>query len=201
MRMPFLSGVLIAVTATATAGCASAGTGASTTAASARATSPGTSPASAASPASMSPGTSPASAASTSPGSSPASPLPGSPGCARRYGAPPVPGTSDHVLTLTSAQDGKAYCVTAGTSVLVVLKGTPADKWGLIRASGRALRPSANGRMTLMIGVTGASFLAVHPGTSVISSTRPVCASSATPADVPCAAVGTFRVTVTVLAS
>jgi hypothetical protein len=82
--------------------------------------------------------------------------------------------------------------------VLVLLKGTPARKWRPIRASGSVLRPSASGHLTLMIGVTGASFQAIRPGTSVISSARAVCASSATPAGVPCDAVGTFHVTVIV---
>jgi hypothetical protein len=182
--MPFVTGVLTAAAAAATAGCASAGTTAGHTAAISRATSPGSSQANPASP---------------PPASSPPSP-PDSPGRAFACGAPPVPAAGDHFLTLTSAQDGKTYCVTLGTNVLVLLKGTPGNKWGLIRAAGSALRPSASGHMTLMIGVTGASFLAVRPGSSVISSTRPVCPSSATPADVPCDAVGAFHVTVLVRA-
>ena len=192
MRMPFLPGLLIAAaaTATVTAGCASAAAGAGGTAATLPASSPSVSPAS---PASVSP----ASPASASPGSPPG---PRPPRCAFASGSP-VPAVGDHVLTLGTADDGKTYCVTAGTSVLVLLKGTPGNKWGPIRASGRVLRPAASGIMSLMAGVTGASFRAVRPGASVISSTRPLCTSSTAPAGVPCGAAGTFRVTVIVRAS
>lgn len=182
MRMPLLTAPLIAAAATVAAGCASAGAGASHTAA-------------------VSLGTPPASPASASPGGAPGSPPPSSPGRAFACGPPAVPAAGHQVLTLTSAQRGKTYCITAGTSVLVLLKGTPGSKWGPIWASGNALRPSANGRMALMIGVTGGSFLAVHPGTSVISSTRPSCPSGAAPTDVPCDPAGAFRVTVIVRGS
>lgn len=179
MRVSLVTGLLIAATATVMAGCASAGADATSSAA-------------------VSPGTSPASSLSASPRGS-LTPLP--PGRVSRCGPPSVRATGNHVLTLTSAQNGQTYCVTTGANVLVLLKGTPENKWRAIRASGSALRPSASGHTTLMIGVTGASFLAVRPGTSVISSARPVCSPSATPAIVPCGAVRAFHATVIVRAS
>ena len=188
MRMPFPSALLIAVAAAVTAGCASAGTSASNSAATSRATSPATSPAS------------PGSPGSASPSSVPASPPPSSPGRAFACGPSSAPVAGAQTLTLANAEAGKTYCVGLGTNVLVFLRGTPAAKWGPIRASGSALEPWASGRMTLMIGVTGASFRAVRPGTSVIFSARPACGSSATPGDMPCDAVGAFRVTVIVRA-
>jgi len=196
MRMPFLAGLAIAAAAAVTTGCASGGASAGDTAAGSSSRPPATSPGS--SP----PATSPGSPAATSPGSGPggtgpATAPPPAPGGTRACGPPAAPGPGDRALTLGTADNARTYCVTVGTTVLVLLKGTPGAKWGTIRAAGSALRPTVSGRMALMIGVTGAAFLAVRPGTAVISSARPVCAS-ATPADAPCDAVRGFAVTVIV---
>lgn len=182
MRVSLLTGLLIAAAATVMVGCASAGSDATSTAA-------------------ISPSTSPANSLSASPRNSLTPLPPSSPGRVSPCGPPAVPAAGNHVLTLTSAQDGKTYCVATGTNLLVLLRGTPENKWRAIRVSGSSLRPSASGRTTLMIGVTGASFLAIRPGTSVISSARPVCSPSATSATAPCDAVRAFHVTVIVRAS
>ncbi|HEY3880773.1 MAG TPA: hypothetical protein VGM12_19450 [Trebonia sp.] len=111
-------------------------------------------------------------------------------------GPPTVPaaGTS---LTLTSADNGKTYCVGLGTGVLVYLKGTPDRRWTSIRASSSVLRPAASGHLALALGVTGASFLAARAGVAVISSTRPVCGSATTsPGVLTCDAIQAFRVIV-----
>ncbi len=109
-------------------------------------------------------------------------------------------------LTITAADNGRSFCVTRGTSVVVVLKGTPARNWGPIRASSAALRPSANGEMTRPAGVTSAAYLAVRPGTAIIISGRPACGPATPPkrsspgsGTLECGAILAFRVTVTVV--
>ncbi len=79
-------------------------------------------------------------------------------------------------ITLGASANGRTYCVTPGTGVLVVLHGTVGRRWTPIQVSSGALRRRANGRLILALGVTGAYFVAVHPGRAVISSARPACA-------------------------
>jgi len=110
-------------------------------------------------------------------------------------------------LVITAADNGKSFCVTPGTNVAVFLKGMPDRKWEQIRASSAALRPHADGELTLPIGVTGASFAAVQPGTAIISSGQPACGPSVPPkgsssqgsGTLECGAILVFRVTVTVV--
>jgi hypothetical protein len=49
--------------------------------------------------------------------------------------------------------------------------------WTPIHASPGVLVPRPDGRLVLQLGVTGQYFVAAHPGTAVISSARPLCAS------------------------
>jgi hypothetical protein len=108
-------------------------------------------------------------------------------------------------LTITAADSGMSFCVTRGSNVAVFLKGTQARKWSPIRATGGVLRPSANGEMTLALGVTGASFEAARPGTAFLVSGRPACGPGVPPGDgatgtgtFMCDSILAFRVTVTV---
>lgn len=116
-----------------------------------------------------------------------------------------APAAQPSKLTITAADNGRSFCVTRGTSVTVFLKGTQARKWSPIRASSPVLRPHANTEFTLPIGVTGASFVAVQPGTAIISSGQPACgpptggSSSSGSGTLECGAILEFRVTVTVV--
>jgi hypothetical protein len=117
-----------------------------------------------------------------------------------------APAAQPSKLTITAADNGRSFCVTRGTGVVVLLRGTPARKWSPIRASSTVLQPHANGEFTLAIGVTGASFAAVRPGTAIISSGQPACGPSTTPkgsspgsGTLECGAILVFRVTVTVV--
>jgi len=120
-----------------------------------------------------------------------------------------APAAQPSKLTITAADNGRSFCVTRGTSVTVLLKGTQARKWSPIRASSTLLRPHANGEFTLALGVTGASFVAVQPGTAIISSGQPACGPSRPPngsgsgsagsGTLECGAILEFRVTVTVV--
>jgi hypothetical protein len=109
-------------------------------------------------------------------------------------------------LVVTAADNGRSFCVIRGTNVVVLLMGTPDRKWRPIQASSAALQPHANGELSLPVGATGASFLAVRPGTAVIISGRPACGpaspqSNGTPGSgtLECGAILVFRVTVTVV--
>src|SRR5215467_6488537 len=118
-----------------------------------------------------------------------------------------APATHPGKLIITAADNGKSFCVTRGTSVAVFLKGMQNRKWEQIRASSAVLRPHADGQLTLPIGVTGASFAAVQPGTAIISSGQPACGPGAPPkgsssqgsGTLECGAILVFRVTVTVV--
>ena len=115
-----------------------------------------------------------------------------------------TPAAQPSKLTITAADNGRSFCVARGTSVVVLLRGTQARKWSPIRASSTVLRPHANGEFTLAIGVTGASYVAVQPGTAIISSGQPACgppngSSSSGSGTLECGAILVFRVTVTVV--
>lgn len=115
-----------------------------------------------------------------------------------------APAAQPSKLTITAADNGRSFCVTRGTSVVVFLKGTQARRWSSIRPSSTVLQPRANGELTLPIGVTGASFAAVQPGTAIISSGQPACgppngSSSSGSGTLECGAILVFRVTITVV--
>jgi hypothetical protein len=106
-------------------------------------------------------------------------------------------------LNVSSIDNGKSLCVTQSTGVLVTLRGMPGRTWTPVQVSGTALARRANGRLALARWVTGAYFVAVHPGTAMLSSMRPVCqvpASSApsSPGTARCGAEQAFRVTIVV---
>jgi len=107
------------------------------------------------------------------------------------------------VITLINADNGRLVCVRRGTAVQVYLRGTQASRWSAIHASSGVLRPHANGRGLLALGVTGASFIAARPGTASITSTRLVCPtpppnSGSQSGTVECGSILGFRVSVRV---
>ena len=106
--------------------------------------------------------------------SSPAPSGPAAASCASA--APPI-----RLITITYADNGRTLCVRRGTAVQVFLKGTPTNRWSDIHVSGDALAPRANGRLMLQVGVTGAAFLAAHPGTATLRSFQQPCGPSQTP--------------------
>jgi hypothetical protein len=129
-------------------------------------------------------------------------PSPGDPGAASCSGGS-APKAAQ--VTITNVDNGRTVCVRPGAAVLVLLRGLPPHKWSAIRASGAALRPHANGHMMLQFGVTGGSFLAVHPGTSVLTSTMMACGPTRTPGNagnesgtLECGAILGFHATVKV---
>jgi hypothetical protein len=169
------------------------------------------------SPSAASPSAASPSSASPPSGASLASPTPASPspvtssptGTAATGiipGGPPVPPITTgrchdrtgsrpgSVLTLRNGSDAGTYCVSIGQRVVVYLAGTPSRMWAPIRSDSRALVPVGYGHLSLPVGVTGASFAAVHDGVVHLGSSRPVCASG----PVHCNALIAFQVTIKV---
>jgi hypothetical protein len=141
---------------------------------------------------------------SSSPSAAPEpSPVPGDPGTAAKCGsaAPPI-----SVITITYADNGRTLCVRAGTTVQVYLKGAATNKWSPVRTSNKAvLVPHVNGRLMVMAGMTGASFLAIHRGTAIVSSFGRPCGPDTTPGNaaapggvMECGVIIAFHVTVKV---
>ena len=146
----------------------------------------------------------PLSASSSTPSAAPEpSPVPGAPGTAAKCGsaAPPI-----SLITITYADNGRTLCVRPGTAVQVYLKGAATARWSPIRTSNQAvLAPHANGRLMVMAGVIGGSFLAVHQGTATISSLGRPCGPDTTPGNaaapggvMECGVIIAFHVTVKV---
>ena len=98
-------------------------------------------------------------------------------------------------LTISNADNGQVRCITVGAHVLVYLSGTLARKWAPIHADQGVLRPEANGRLALKIGVTGAFYAAVRPGTTRLTSTQSICQQAGSDG---CGAPNDFHVTVIV---
>jgi hypothetical protein len=143
-------------------------------------------------------------ATSPSPSAAPEpSPVPGDPGTAAKCGsaAPPI-----SLITITYADNGRTLCVRPGTAVQVYLKGAATNRWSPVRTSNKAvLAPHANGRLMVMVGVTGASFLAARPGTAIVSSFGRPCGPDTTPGNaaapggvMECGVIIAFHVTVKV---
>jgi hypothetical protein len=130
-------------------------------------------------------------------------PAPGDPGTARCQG---TSAARAKLITITYADNGRTLCVRRGTAVLVYLKGTAANRWSPIHANSDVLAPHADGRLMLALGVTGASFLAAHPGTATIRSFRQPCGPDQTPGNaaaqsgtLECGVIIAFHATVTVI--
>jgi hypothetical protein len=81
---------------------------------------------------------------------------------------------------LTLASNGKTYCVRVGEKFDVYLRGTVASRWLVPLASSDVIKPVANGALSLIAGLTGASFAGARPGRVFITSLRPPCAGAIT---------------------
>ncbi len=106
----------------------------------------------------------------------------------------PTPAGRAKIFSITKGDNGKTYCVTVGTGVLVFLHGTLARKWAPIQPSSGVLVARPSGMMSLVVGVTGGFFRALHPGTATLTSVRSPCRAFGA----GCPAGSSFRVTVLV---
>jgi hypothetical protein len=81
-------------------------------------------------------------------------------------------------LVLTLASNRKTICVRVGTHMDVYLQGTRSQPWQEPVAAGHVLTGVPNGTFSLPAGLTAASYAAVRPGKSLITSVRPPCTGS-----------------------
>ena len=80
--------------------------------------------------------------------------------------------------TLTLASNGRTYCIGVGEHFNVYLRGTQASRWLVPLASSNVIVGVPNGALSLIAGLTGASFAGARPGQVLITSVRPPCAGS-----------------------
>ena len=83
---------------------------------------------------------------------------------------------ADSALTLAS--NSRTYCIGVGEHFSVYLRGTLASRWLVPLASSNVIVGTPNGAMSLIAGLTGASFAGARPGQALITSVRPPCAGS-----------------------
>jgi hypothetical protein len=77
--------------------------------------------------------------------------------------------------TITLAGNGKTYCFRVGQKLDVFLRGTVASMWQEPQVSGNVLRGVPNGALSLVAGLTGASYATVRVGRAVLTSVRSPC--------------------------
>jgi hypothetical protein len=80
--------------------------------------------------------------------------------------------------TLTVASNGGTYCIRVGERFNVYLRGTLAGRWLEPLASSNVIVGVPNGAMSLIAGLTGASFAGARSGQVFITSVRAPCAGA-----------------------
>lgn len=106
-------------------------------------------------------------------------------------------------FTVTDKDNGKSFCVPAGTGVFVFLHGAQDRRWAPIEPSSAAVQPRPNGEMSLAVGVTGGYFVATRAGAAFLTSARSPCharLTSVSPSMTRCTAQSFFRVTLVIRA-
>jgi hypothetical protein len=78
-------------------------------------------------------------------------------------------------LLITTASNGKTYCVRVGEQVEVQLRGSVSSMWLEPLASSNVLTPIPNGELSLVAGLTEEFFAAARTGQVLITSVRPPC--------------------------
>jgi hypothetical protein len=128
------------------------------------------------------------------PSSTPGSARAGSTRCVQ-----PRRGAERTTITVTNSDNKKVLCVLPGVGVFVALHGTPKEFWAAVTSTSAALQRRPNGALSLPVGVTGAFFVAVAPGTATLTSTlRPCPAEPRTHAVARCLKLIRFSVTIKV---
>lgn len=103
---------------------------------------------------------------------------------------------SGKTFTITEKDNGKSYCVLAGTSMFVFLHSTPSRMWSHVNASSAVLQPRPSGVFSLARGVTGAYYLAARLGHATLESSRPPCHPAASASQATCGVKNSFLVTI-----
>jgi hypothetical protein len=84
-------------------------------------------------------------------------------------------GTTGSVVTVTLAGNSKIYCLRAGDTLRLVLRGTSADPWQRPLITGTALKPLPGSGSASANGITGVTYVAVAPGQAGVVSVRSPC--------------------------
>jgi hypothetical protein len=90
---------------------------------------------------------------------------------------PPAGTGPGATATLQVGDAGRTYCLRRGATLAVLLRAVAGSTtWSTPTTSNpRVLPPTANGALSLPIGVTGAAFHAQSRGHATISAVRPPC--------------------------
>lgn len=111
----------------------------------------------------------------------------------------PRRGAERTTITLTNSANKKVLCILPGVGVFIALHGTPKVFWTAVASSSPALQRRPNGALSLPVGVTGAFFVAIAPGTATLTSTlRPCQVKPPSRAVAHCVKLEKFSVTVKV---
>ena len=103
-------------------------------------------------------------------------------------------------MKLAESDNGETLCVNLGTTVEVLLLGTPADKWKSIDSSSElVLAPKLEPGMGVPPGWTGSAYEAIRSGTAYVGSFRYPCGTVSPGAhDMQCGVIQSYRVDITV---
>ncbi|MBV2354402.1 hypothetical protein KUM39_08495 [Streptomyces sp. J2-1] len=115
-------------------------------------------------------------------------------------GAPKAPpshstGTCASHVELTAADNGHTVCVTRGGEVRLTLDGTKDRPWAGPTVTGGSLT-AINAGLVLRPGDATAAYSAQAPGTSTLTSSRPLCAQK--PGEMSCKGLQSWTATVRV---
>jgi hypothetical protein len=108
--------------------------------------------------------------------------------------------TAGDLIALHSGDNGQKLCVNEGTTVEVLLQGTPAEKWKAIASSSELiLAPKLEPGINVPAGWTSAAFEAIRPGTAYVGSLKYPCGTPTKGRhDMQCGVIVSFRVDITV---
>jgi hypothetical protein len=84
----------------------------------------------------------------------------------------PRPAGPGRSFTIDGRDNGRSFCVRAGTGIFVFLHGKPARMWSPILSSSASVQRRPSGVMSLALGVTGGYFVASGKGRATLSSHR-----------------------------
>jgi hypothetical protein len=82
--------------------------------------------------------------------------------------------------------------------VRLTLDGDPERPWTPVRATGHVLEPINTG-IVVLPGDALAAYRATAPGTSRLTSSRPLCASASRPGRIACQGIRSWTVTVRIV--
>ncbi|MFJ8104286.1 hypothetical protein [Streptomyces sp. NPDC096132] len=124
-----------------------------------------------------------------------------SPPSSSTAGSSPTAGDQDCTASapaeLTTADDGRTFCLAVGGQLRLNLDGTAERPWSTVKTTGDVLKPT-NAGIVVLPGDAVAAYDAVAAGTTRLSASRPLCAVPTGPDEVSCKGIQEWTVTVRV---